>query len=105
MQGESGGLQLPSKVFDYVQIGRPILAFTNRDSPVTRVVQQSGILNEVVFTDDSNEIVDGKVLSFLDLPTEPRAPSKEYLETFDGRRQAGKLADMIRSVVEDANQS
>ena len=32
--GPQAGLQVPSKTFEYLQIGRPVLTFTTRDSPL-----------------------------------------------------------------------
>ncbi|HWR53534.1 MAG TPA: glycosyltransferase, partial [Bryobacteraceae bacterium] len=45
MRRAGGALQLPSKLFDYVRIGRPILALTDRNSPAARVLERSGIPN------------------------------------------------------------
>ena len=95
VQGEGGGLQAPSKMFDYVRIGRPILACTNRDSPVDRILGRCGAPTVRIYTDDPGEVVDGKLLEFLELPPEPSPPSEWFRDTFDGVRQAEELARLL----------
>jgi len=85
-------LQVPAKLYDYVQIGRPILAFTKRGSPTDKILRVSGIPHECVYTDDSSDATDKKLGSFLRLPPEPSATDPRFDEAFNCRNQVGQLA-------------
>lgn len=89
------GYTVPAKLYDYILTGRPILAVTDRNSPVERILAQSGILHVCLYHDDAEAELDRKVLALFQLPTEPRKPSQWFSEQFDGNRQAGTLADLI----------
>jgi glycosyltransferase involved in cell wall biosynthesis len=96
--GRSRGYAVPSKLYEYIRTGRPVLAFTQRDSPVYRILDRSGIRHRCVYDDDNQEAVDSKVLGLLNEPSDPLAPSEWFLGTFDGRRQAQTLAELIGSL-------
>jgi hypothetical protein len=89
--------QVPSKLFDYIRIGRPILAFTPRNSPTERILTGSGVRHVVIHTDASPEEVDRRIQELLALPTDPVPPSKWFVETFNARPLARSIADLIRS--------
>jgi hypothetical protein len=90
-------LQVPAKIFEYIQIGRPILAFTNPGSPVEKILRGSGIPFRSLSTRASNQEVDRTVLEFLSLPSEPHPPSEWFNTTFDGIRQTARLAEILRA--------
>jgi hypothetical protein len=90
------GSQVPSKLYVYARIGRPVLAITRRGSPVDRILSGAGTPHVALYPEDANETVDAKVRAFLELPTDPRQPSEWFLEQFDGRRQAGMVARILR---------
>jgi len=96
------GYTVPAKVFEYVQMGRPILAITTTDSPVDRILQQSGIPYASVQPDLDVSEFDRRVLAFLQLPNSPVQPSSWFRETFDGRKQTGKLAGILNSTLQGA---
>lgn len=89
-------LQVPSKIYDYVRVGRPILAFTPEDSPTERILRRSGIATEIISSTATPEQVDDGLLRFLALPRAPQPASPWFLETFDARNLAGRIAKMIR---------
>ncbi len=91
-------VQVPSKTFEYVCIGRPILASARRNSALIDVLNKSGIPHVVLHDDDSPAALDAKLLRFLSLPTNPVPMSREFRETFDGSCQAGMLAGLIESL-------
>lgn len=91
-------LQVPAKIFEYVRIGRPILAFTRRDSPVERILQGSGVPCRVVHHGASNAAVDDAVRGVFDLPTSSTRPSPWFEEQFDGRNQTRALAGILDRV-------
>jgi hypothetical protein len=90
--GPKAGLQVPSKIFDYLQIGRPVLTFTTPNSPVDRILDRSGIPGVRVYDSDPAATVDEKMMRFLSLPTEPARAAEWFWERFDGLKQARQLA-------------
>jgi glycosyltransferase involved in cell wall biosynthesis len=93
----SGGLQVPAKLFVYIQIGRPILAITKTDSPVDRILSMSDVPYVCLYPGDSVEQSAAKLQKFLSLPSSPVPPSDWFLREFDGRKQAQSLAGILRS--------
>ncbi|MBC7924833.1 MAG: glycosyltransferase [Bryobacteraceae bacterium] len=94
----NAGLQLPAKAFEYVRIGRPIIAFTTRHSAVDQVISGSGVPHCLVYADDTDEQVDEKVLAFGRMPNTPVSPSEWFQTNFDGCEQAGTLARLMDSL-------
>jgi glycosyltransferase involved in cell wall biosynthesis len=92
------GYTVPAKLFDYILTGRPILALTARNSPVERILQQSGLHVICLYHDDSEDALGRKLLDFLSLPTVPVQPSPWFLENFDGRRQAATFSGILKSL-------
>src|SRR5579859_362922 len=92
---ESVALQLPAKIFDYVRLGRPILAITTRSSPVDRLLARSGIPYTALYSEDSADEIDRKVILFMDLPSEPVVASEWFWKEFSAVRQAGDLSALV----------
>jgi len=97
----SGGLQVPAKLFVYIQIGRPILAITKVDSPVDRILSRSEVPYVGLYPDDSVEQSAAKLRKFLSMPSTPTRPSEWFIREFDGRKQAEKLAGILRSMLKN----
>ena len=95
---ESGATQVPAKLFEYVRIGRPILAVTTRGSPAERLLQRSGIPYCSIYPDDRAEDIDQKILHFLSVPTEPVVANEWFWKEFDAVPQTQRLASLIASV-------
>ena len=91
----AGILQLPAKVFEYIQIGRPILAVTEPGSPVEHVLSLSGIPHVCLYVGDPREVQAAKLLDFLQLPNTPVSPAETYLKTFESSYLAGQLAAIL----------
>lgn len=87
--------QVPAKIFDYVRAGRPILLFTNRNSPSSEIIAKCGVPHRIVYRDDSADRIDAQVREFLSLPSDAVAASPWFLERFDGARQAQELGRLI----------
>jgi glycosyltransferase involved in cell wall biosynthesis len=88
----SAGLQVPAKLFEYVQTGRPVVACTTRGSPVDRILERSGIAYTGLYPDAPAEETDRRLLACLRAPATPRAPSEWFEASFDARRQAEHLS-------------
>ena len=93
------GLQVPAKLFEYIRIGRPILTFTTKNSPVDRILRQSAAPHVCVYANDPNDEIDRKVLALLSMPTESTQPSPWFEHQFDARQQTGLLAAVLDSVM------
>ena len=95
VSGPQAGLQVPSKTFEYLQIGRPVLTFTTQNSPLERILERSGVPGVCIHETDPAATVDEKMLKFLRLATEPVRASDWFWEQFDGISQARQLAAWI----------
>jgi glycosyltransferase involved in cell wall biosynthesis len=95
VSGPQAGLQVPSKTFEYLQIGRPVLTFTTRNSPLERILERSGVPGVCIYESDCPETVDEKMMRFLRLPTDPVRAADWFWEQFDGLNQARQLAARI----------
>ena len=93
------GYTVPAKLYEYIRVGRPILALTDMGSPTQRILAKSGIPHTVITKNDSDGRVDDALLNFLSLPSDPSRPSEWFEENFDGRRQAASMAELLRSVI------
>jgi hypothetical protein len=92
---QDADLQVPAKLFEYIRIGGPNLAFTRRDSPTDRILRESGVLCQVVYQGANDAEVDGEVRRLFDLPAEPRSPRAWFEEQFNGRNQTRMLAEIL----------
>jgi len=93
-----GGQQLPSKVFEYAQIGRPILTFTVPGSPLETILEGSGLPHVTLYPNAPPERVDEAVLRFLALPSDPVPASDWLMKTFDARHRVETLARWIHEL-------
>ena len=92
------GLQVPAKIFDYIRMGRPILACTVRDSPVDRILAQAGTPYVALYAGDPAHEIDRRVAHFLELPSTAVEPSGWFQDNFNSRLQTRALAAIIESV-------
>lgn len=88
--------QVPGKLFEYLQIGRPILAFVRPDSPAERVLARGGIPYRCVRPGSSPEATDEAVAGFFELPATPVAPSTWFEEQFNAESQTRALESLVR---------
>jgi glycosyltransferase involved in cell wall biosynthesis len=89
-------LQVPGKLYEYLQIGRPILALVPPHSSIERVLQRSGVPYRCVYSDDAPAAFDEAVLQFLALDSTPAKASEWFENEFNAERHAGMLARLIR---------
>jgi hypothetical protein len=90
--------QVPGKLFEYLQIGRAILAFIQPNSPAERLLERSGLPYRCVYPCSTAEAIDETVASFFDLPSTPVAPSPWFEEFFNAENQTRMLDAIIRSL-------
>jgi glycosyltransferase involved in cell wall biosynthesis len=94
----NAGYTVPAKLYEYIQVGRPVLALTAADSPVERILCQAGIPFVALHPGLSPSDVDQRILHFLSLPADPVPPSDAFLQNFNGRSQTGILASLFDSL-------
>jgi glycosyltransferase involved in cell wall biosynthesis len=95
VSGPQAGIQVPSKTFEYLQIGRPVLTFTTRNSALARILERSGVPGVCIYDTDGAGTVDERMMEFLRLPRNPVRASDWFWEQFDGVNQARQLAAWI----------
>jgi hypothetical protein len=94
---DGSNLHVAAKVFEYVRIGRPILAYTDKDSATERVLHRSGVPFVAVYPTDSEEVSDGKLLALLNLPADPVQMAPAFREEFSASYQTARLARWLTS--------
>jgi hypothetical protein len=90
------GYTVPAKLYDYILTGRPILALTQRDSPVERILVESGPRYVCIYHEDSEMDMAKKLITFFSFPTSPMPLTGWFLQSFDGERQAGVFAELLK---------
>ena len=95
--------QVPGKLFEYLQIGRPILAFIQPNSPADRLLERSGVPYRCVYPGSSPEVIDETVAGFFDLPSAPVSPSPWFQEQFNAELQTQALDALISSLHNGTN--
>jgi glycosyltransferase involved in cell wall biosynthesis len=91
-------VQVPAKLFQYIRIGRPILAYTAAQSPCERILAKCGTPHITIQSSASEDRMDESVAALFDLPSEPIGPSLWFEEQFNAESQTKTLASIIREV-------
>lgn len=92
VRGPHSRYYMPAKVYDYITVGRPVLCFTEHDSPIDRLFRISGTPSVVVYYDDPPETIDRKVLALFDLPSAPVPFSRCFAEEHGAEALTKRLA-------------
>jgi len=92
-------VQVPGKLFEYLRLGRPILAYISRSSPVERILCRAGVPFVCIYPDYSLADIEQNIISFLALLTgQATTCSQWFTDNFDASRQTGLLDNLIRSL-------
>ncbi len=90
------GVQVPAKLFEYLRLGRPILAYVVRNSPSERILRQAGVPFECIYPGQTPEEIEMQLLSFFELMDGREIHCNQWFtETFDASRQVNTLAQLI----------
>ena len=89
-------VQVPAKLFEYARTGLPLVAWTPEGSPARRLVERTGLETLCVAPQTPVEEAAARLGAFLSRGPQRRALAAEFIEEFDGRRQAARLAAWIR---------
>jgi glycosyltransferase involved in cell wall biosynthesis len=92
-------VQVPGKLFEYICIGRPILALVPRLSAVEPILKNAEVPHVCVYPDDHPHTIDSKLLSFLRLPNAPVAMNDWFRDNFNAKAQTEKLASLVEQAV------
>ncbi len=96
LQWETASLQVPGKLYEYLQIGRPILAYIPRVSPVEKILKRSGVPYRCVYTSSEGPEFDEAMLDFFQLRAPDTPPNAWFESEFGAPQQAAKLSDFIQ---------
>jgi len=95
INSHNAALQVPAKLYDYIRLGLPILAFTVKNSPTERILGASGLRCLCIYPEDTDEQTDAKVAAFLRMPAEPQPASDWFRQQFDARNLTRRLAERL----------
>jgi len=92
-------LQVPGKLFEYLQLGHPILAFLARQSPSERILSQSGVLYRAVYPDSTPSERDDRIAEFIALPRAHIIRNNWFEQHFNVERQTQLLHHLVQVCV------
>ncbi len=85
-------VQVPGKLFEYLSVGRPVIAYVPRESAVEHILEKAGVPYACLYPDEAGGEHDRKLLAVLRLPATPTPVSEWYAKRFGAEYQAGVLA-------------
>jgi glycosyltransferase involved in cell wall biosynthesis len=91
-------VQVPGKLFEYLRLGRPILAYILPDTPIERILSQSGVSYRCAYAGSSLQAMDTVVQSFFDLKSDASQANAWFKVNFDAQKQTQTLESLIRSI-------
>ena len=92
-------IQVPAKLFEYLRLGRPILAYVLRDSPAEHILQRAGVPFECIYPEMVAEQMNQRLLSFIAmLDGRLISPNHWFYETFEASHQVKRLNALICSL-------
>lgn len=98
-QGPSCDPQIPAKLYEYMRIGKPILAMATERGETGRFIRSAGA-GEVIPIEDAEAIARG-LAEWLDASASGRAlpaASRAMASGFSRQAQAGRLAEILRGL-------
>ena len=88
-------IQVPGKLFEYLQIGRPILALVPKGSSVERILERSGVPYRCVYPSSTSDEIDSGVLEFFQFKEAQSCPNQWFENHFNVRTHSERIADLI----------
>src|SRR5262249_30350113 len=93
-------LQVPGKLFEYMGVGRPVLALAPQESAIADVMSKSGITGEVCDPDDPEKIAQAirRLASLRGKPAaKPNHTNTSSLLQFTRRDQVRRIAQLLHN--------
>ena len=104
-QGAEFNAQIPVKVYEYLRIGRPILALTDRQGETASLLAAVGHCTVASLTDEQ-EIASALITFLARLRSgEIEMPDRSLVSRYSRRAGAGELARVFDQVVENRHES
>jgi glycosyltransferase involved in cell wall biosynthesis len=91
-------VQVPGKLFEYVQIGRPVFAYILRNTPIERILRQSNTPHVCGYASNGPESLDEPLNEFFQLDSKAVEPSDWFENGFNAQKHAQQLFDLIQRV-------
>jgi glycosyltransferase involved in cell wall biosynthesis len=91
-------VQVPGKLFEYIRIGRPILAVIPSTSPVERLLKESGVRHQCIYPNWRPDAIDDAVERFFHLDSTPIDPSPRFENMFNAISQTRQLDAIMSSL-------
>ncbi len=88
-------IQVPGKLFEYLQIGRPILAFIPKNSSVERILEKSGVPYRCVYPSSSRDEFDSGIREFFQFDGSQGCPNQWFENQFNVKFHSERIADLI----------
>ncbi len=100
--GEGSELQVPAKLFEYLAVGRPILALAPERSAIANVLEQAGVPSEICDPNEPAAIADAIARMDLELNLKSDVQSRPVgrsITRFHRREQVSQLAELLQSAL------
>jgi glycosyltransferase involved in cell wall biosynthesis len=91
-------IQVPGKVFEYLRLGRPILAFILPNTPTERILRQSGVPYRCAYAGSSIQEMDNAVQDFFQPVEAVERANLWFEENFNAEKQTRSLETLIQSL-------
>jgi hypothetical protein len=91
-------VQVPGKLFEYILMGRPILALVPHGSAVEWILRNSGVTSACVHPEDPPVVTDDAIVTFFNSDLRPAFPNAWFEENFNAQYQAEQLHGLIRTL-------
>ncbi|MGA3009632.1 MAG: hypothetical protein ABSD72_05165 [Terracidiphilus sp.] len=92
-------IQVPAKLFEYLRVGRPILAYVMRNSPSERILRKAGVPFECIYPGQAPDEIERRLLRFIVmLDGHPIRHNRWFADTFDASHQVRTLDALIRTL-------
>jgi glycosyltransferase involved in cell wall biosynthesis len=93
-------IQVPGKLFDYLRLRRPILAYVLPNTPIERILKQTGVTYSCVYAGSPPQQIDDALENFFHLQGDAMPANSWFEDNFDARKQTQTLDTLIRSMHE-----